>query len=65
MESLRGFNETYEKLRAKQLRRTTAHSLIVELAQAGAFAAPGCRVNCAEIALSNETVFFLKSYLPS
>ena len=35
--SLRGFNETYEKLRAKQLRRTTAHSLIVELAQAGAF----------------------------
>jgi hypothetical protein len=37
MESLRGFNETYEKLRAKQLRRTTAHSLIVELAQAGAF----------------------------
>ena len=38
MESLRGFNEIYEKLRAKQLRRTTAHSLIVELAQAGAFA---------------------------
>ncbi len=38
MESLRGFNETYEKLRAWQLRKTTAHSLIVELARAGAFA---------------------------
>ena len=38
MESLRGFNETYEKLRAWQLRKNTAHSLIVELARAGAFA---------------------------
>ncbi|MEI6235737.1 MAG: DUF932 domain-containing protein [Planctomycetota bacterium] len=37
MDSLRGFNETYEKLRARQLRRTTAHSLVVELARAGAF----------------------------
>ena len=37
MESLRGFNETYERLRSRQLRRTTAHSLIVELARAGAF----------------------------
>jgi hypothetical protein len=35
--SLRDFNTTYERLRAKQLRRTTAHSLIIELAQAGAF----------------------------
>ena len=38
MESLRGFNETYERLRSRQLRRTTAHSLVVELARAGAFA---------------------------
>ena len=37
MESLRGFNETYEKLRSRQLRRTTAHSLVIELARAGAF----------------------------
>ncbi len=37
MESLRGFNETYERLRTWQLRKNTAHSLIVELARAGAF----------------------------
>lgn len=37
MESLKGFNETYERLRSRQLRRTTAHSLVVELARAGAF----------------------------
>jgi hypothetical protein len=38
MESLRGFNQTYEQLRARRITRTRAHSLIVELAQAGAFA---------------------------
>jgi hypothetical protein len=38
MESLRGFNQVYEQLRAKKLRKTTAHSLIVQLAEAGAFA---------------------------
>jgi hypothetical protein len=38
MESLCGFNETYDRLRARTLRRTTAHSLVVELAKAGAFA---------------------------
>src|SRR5262249_42135137 len=38
MESIRGFNETYERLRARRLTRTKAHSLVVELAQAGAFA---------------------------
>jgi hypothetical protein len=38
MESLRGFNETYERLRARRVNRTKARSLIVELAQAGAFA---------------------------
>ncbi|HEY3319923.1 MAG TPA: DUF932 domain-containing protein [Planctomycetota bacterium] len=37
MQSIRAFNATYERLRAWQLRRTTAHSLIVELARAGAF----------------------------
>ena len=37
MESLRGFNETYERLRSRQLRKTSAHSLVVELARAGAF----------------------------
>jgi len=37
MESLRGFNQTYEQLRSRQLRKTTAHSLVVELARAGAF----------------------------
>jgi hypothetical protein len=38
MESLRGFNETYERLRSRRINRTRAHSLVVELAQAGAFA---------------------------
>ena len=38
MESLRGFNQTYEQLRSRRLNRTKAHSLTVELAQAGAFA---------------------------
>ena len=38
MESLRTFNQTYEQLRARRLNRTKAHSLVVELAQAGAFA---------------------------
>lgn len=38
MESLRGFNQTYEQLRSRRLNRTKAHSLVVELAQAGAFA---------------------------
>jgi hypothetical protein len=38
MESLRGFNETYERLHARRINRTKAHSLMVELAQAGAFA---------------------------
>ena len=33
----RGVNETYERLNARQLRRTSANSLIVELARAGAF----------------------------
>jgi|SRR5579862_3031170 len=37
MESIRGFNTMYEQLRAKQLRKTSANSLIVELAHAGAF----------------------------
>jgi len=37
MESLRGFNQTYEQLRARRLNRIKAHSLAVELAQAGAF----------------------------
>jgi hypothetical protein len=37
MESIRGFNEMYEQLRAWKLRRTTAQSLIVEAAKAGAF----------------------------
>jgi hypothetical protein len=37
MESLRSFNVTYERLRSWRLRRTTAHSLVVELARAGAF----------------------------
>jgi hypothetical protein len=37
MESIRSFNATYERLRAWRLRRTTAHSLVVELARAGAF----------------------------
>jgi hypothetical protein len=38
MESLRGFNETYERLRSRRITQTRAHSLVVELAQAGAFA---------------------------
>jgi hypothetical protein len=38
MESLHGFNETYERLRSRRLNRAKAHSLVVELAQAGAFA---------------------------
>jgi len=38
MQSLKGFNETYESLRARRITRTKAHSLVVELAQAGAFA---------------------------
>ena len=38
MESLRGFNTVYEQLRSRRLNRTKAHSLVVELAQAGAFA---------------------------
>jgi hypothetical protein len=38
MESLKGFNESYERLRARRLNRVKAHSLVVELAQAGAFA---------------------------
>ena len=37
MESIRGFNDVYEKLRAKSVTRTKAHSLVVELARAGAF----------------------------
>ncbi|MEI6234002.1 MAG: DUF932 domain-containing protein [Planctomycetota bacterium] len=37
LESLRGFNQTYEQLRSRRLTRTKAHSLTVELAQAGAF----------------------------
>ena len=37
MDSLRGFNQTYEQLRSRRLNRTKAHSLVVELAQAGAF----------------------------
>ena len=37
MESIRGFQQMYERLRGCTLRRTTAHSLIVELAKAGAF----------------------------
>ena len=38
MESLKGFNTMFEQLRSRRLNRTKAHSLIVELAQAGAFA---------------------------
>jgi hypothetical protein len=38
LESLRGFNETYERLHSRRISRTRAHSLVVELAQAGAFA---------------------------
>jgi hypothetical protein len=38
MESLKGFNEMYEGLRSRRLNRIKAHSLAVELAQAGAFA---------------------------
>jgi hypothetical protein len=37
MDSIRGFQAKYERLRSWQIRRTTAHSLIVELARAGAF----------------------------
>ena len=37
MESLRGFNQTCEQLRSRRLNRIKAHSLAVELAQAGAF----------------------------
>ena len=37
MESIRGFNEMYERLHAWNLRRTSAQSLVVELAKAGAF----------------------------
>ena len=37
MESLRGFNETYERLRSRRINRAKAHSLVVELALAGAF----------------------------
>ncbi len=38
MESLRGFYESYERLRSRRLNRTEANSLVVQLAQAGAFA---------------------------
>ena len=38
MESLRGFNETSERPRSRRINRTKAHSLVVGLAQAGAFA---------------------------
>jgi len=38
MESLKGFNTMFEQLRSRRLTRTKAHSLTVELAQAGAFA---------------------------
>ena len=37
MESIRGFNEMYERLHAWKLRKTTAQSVVVELARAGAF----------------------------
>jgi hypothetical protein len=38
LESIRGFQATYERLSAWQLSRADAHSLVVELARAGAFA---------------------------
>ena len=38
MESLSGFNQTYEQLCSRRLNRIKAHSLAEELAQAGAFA---------------------------
>ena len=38
MESLKGFNTMFEQLRSQRINRTKAHSLVVELAQAGAFA---------------------------
>lgn len=37
MDSIRGFNDAYERLRSWKLRRTTAQSVVVELARAGAF----------------------------
>ncbi len=37
MESVKGFGETYNRLREKRLSRTKAHSLVVEMARAGAF----------------------------
>jgi len=37
MESIRDFNEMYERLRDWKLRKTTAQSVVVELARAGAF----------------------------
>ena len=37
MESIRGFNEFYQQLRDWKLRKTTAQSVVVELARAGAF----------------------------
>lgn len=37
MESIRGFTEMFEKLRAWKLRKSTAQSVVVELARAGAF----------------------------
>jgi hypothetical protein len=37
LESVRGFAQTYQRLRDWRLTRTRAHSLVVELARAGAF----------------------------